>query len=233
MARPGFNGSHWLNLPFEEALVFGWLGQRISSTQKISSLRKQISDDGLKIASFHDVDETSFRRIQKNFEETSYVVKVLDKLIEKTNCIEHFEIADDEIAFKLSQARLKWEIDFLKKRNIQTVVTLTENHNQKEDLQDHFDLHHLAIKDLNAPQFEQALELAEIIRKSQASKKGVVVHCMAGIGRTSTMIIAAHLVLGEKLEVIRSLLEKQNPTFKLTESQTAFVQSVADRMHKA
>ncbi len=213
--------------------MFGWLGQRISSAQKISSLRKQINEDGPKIASFHGVDEASFLRIQKKFEQTEYVVKVLDKLIEKTNCIEHYDIADDQITFKLSQARLKLEIDYLKKQKIQTLVTLTENHNQKEELQDHFDLHHLAIKDLNAPQFEQALELAEIIRKSQAGKKGIVVHCMAGIGRTSTMIIAAHLVLGEKLEVIQSLLEKQNPMFKLTEPQTAFVQSVADRMQNA
>ena len=99
--------------------------------------------------------------------------------------------------------RLNLEIDFLKKQDIRTIVSLTENHNQKEELGNHFNLHHLAIEDLKPPQFEQVLHVAEIIRKARAERKRVVVHCMAGIGRTSTMLMAAHLsVRGFELNTI-------------------------------
>ncbi len=228
MARPGFNGVHWFNFPFEEAVVFGWLGQRTSTTQPIESLRNHIRDYGAKIMSYHKVDEASFQRIRNSFEETPKILEVLERIAEKTKCIDHVEIVNNEITFRLNRARLDFEIAFLKKQNINTVVTLTENHNHKDELQEHFNVHHLAIEDLNAPQFEQALQLAEIIRNTD--EKGLVVHCMAGIGRTSTMLMAAHLVLGEELESLKTLLERQNPTFKFTGPQADFVQSVADRM---
>lgn len=230
MARPGFNGIHWFDLPFEEAVVFGWLGQRTSDTQNIQSLKNHIRDYGGKIASFHKVDEPSFQRILNDFENTPKILEVFGRIAERTKCIDHIEITNDKITFRLSPTRLNWEIEFLKKQEIQTVVTLTENHNQKEELEGHFKLHHLAIEDLNAPQFEQVLHLAEIIRNTGAPRKRIAVHCMAGIGRTSTMLMAAHLVLGEKLGDLRARLEKQNPTFKFNGPQAKFIESVAIRM---
>lgn len=230
MARPGFNGINWFDLPLEEALAFGWFGQRSSGTQSIESFKSHIRDHGKKISGFYKIDAAALQSIFNTFEETSKILEVFGRIAEKTKCIDHVEIVKDEITFKLSQTRLNREIDFLKKQDIQTVVALTENHNQKEELQGHFKLHHLAIEDLNAPQFEQVLQLAEIIRSTSANNERMVVHCMAGIGRTSTMLMAAHLVLGEELGSLRTLLERQNPTFKFTGPQADFVQSVADRM---
>ncbi|MGZ3805679.1 MAG: protein-tyrosine phosphatase family protein [Pseudobdellovibrionaceae bacterium] len=88
------------------------------------------------------------------------------------------------------------------------------------------------IDDLNAPQFEQALELAKIIKNAELNKHGVAVHCMAGIGRTSTMLMAAHLLLGETLVSLLAQLENRNPTFKFSGPQADFVRSVADRVEK-
>lgn len=230
MARPGFNAINWFDLPLDEALAFGWFGQRTCGTLALESFKTHVREHGNKIVRFYNVEAGIVQSILDKFEETPNVREVFARVAKKTKCVEHFDVSNDHITFKLNQARLNWEIEFLKKQNIQTVVALTERHNQKEELQNHFNLHHLSIEDLQAPQFEQVLQLAEIIRHSETNKKRMVVHCLAGIGRTSTMLIAANLVLGESLESLIAVLKKQNPSFKLTGPQGDFVQSVADRV---
>lgn len=229
MARPGFNGIHWFDLPFDEAVVYGWVGQRQSGSQSIASLQQHIREFGEKIFRFHKIDESGFRRVLESFTDKTKFVEVFEKLALKTKSISHFEIDGEQIKFQLSPDRLAWEIDFLKRHGIGTVVTLTENHNQKEELEDHFDLHHLAIDDLQPPRLEQAQQLAEIIRMANSKQERLVVHCMAGIGRTSTMLMAAHLLLGEPFADLQALLTKQNPSFQFTGSQADFLQAVAGK----
>lgn len=227
MARPGFNGVRWFDLPFDETLIFGWIGQRSCGTESVDSLKKHFTEYGSRIRTFHEVDETVFRRICADFEKPDRILEAFQKVADRTKCIEHFEVNGELVSFKLNRSRLASEIEFLKRNRIDSVVTLTEKHNQQEELGQHFKLHHLAIDDLNAPQFKQAIELAKIIRDAEVSGQGIAVHCMAGIGRTSTMLMAAHLLLGENLETLLLQLEKRNPTFKFTGPQADFVRSVA------
>lgn len=232
MARPGFNGVRWFDLPFDETLIFGWIGQRSCGVQPIQSLKQHFLEYGSKIKSFHEVDDTSFRRLCDDFEKPGRIAEVFQKVADRTKCIEHFEVSGDQISFQLSSSRLATEIEFLKQNKIGSVVTLTEQHNQQAELSQHFDLLHLAIDDLNAPQFEQAIELAKVIKEAKSGQHAVAVHCMAGIGRTSTMLMASHLILGEKLDSLLAQLENRNPTFKFTGPQADFVRSVADRVEK-
>ncbi len=156
MARPGFNGAHWFDLSFEEALVFGWFGVRSSSSDKVNSLRAHIREHGVKINPFYEgKNENSLKLICEDFEKDEKILQVLEGIQKKTKSLEHFEIVDNQINFKLSEERLRWEINFLQSQGIETLVTLTEKHHQREILEDHFELHHLAIEDLNAPQREQ------------------------------------------------------------------------------
>lgn len=232
MARPGFNGIRWFDMPYEESIVFAWLGQRTTATYPLQSFKTHLREYGSLARQFFNMDDTQFENIIKSFDDLNHARKIFFSVADKTKCIKHFEITPDKISFRLNQERLAHEIDFMKKNGVGTIVTLTENHNQKDELAEHFDLHHLAIDDMHPPTFEQAEQLAEIFRKARLENKNVVVHCMAGIGRTSTMIISAHLILGEDFDELKKLIQQQNPTYKLSGSQFNFVNSVAERLKK-
>lgn len=232
MARPGFNSIRWFDMPFEESIVFAWIGQRTTGTYSLIEFKKHLREYGALAKPFFDMDETTFENIVNSFNDLHHTKNMFLKVADRTQCIEHFEINSDTMTFRLNQERLAHEIDYMKKNGVSTVVTLTENHNQKDELAEHFDLHHLAIDDMHPPTFEQAEKLAEIIRQSHAQNKNVVVHCMAGIGRTSTMILSAHLILGESFDELKNLIQMQNPTYKLSGSQFNFVNSVAEKLNQ-
>ncbi len=77
------------------------------------------------------------------------------------------------------------------------------------------------------PKGNRFFYLADVVKKAQEQRKKIAVHCMAGIGRTSTMLLAAHLALGEDLEMLKVSIETRNPFFKLTGPQAKFIQSFA------
>ena len=85
------------------------------------------------------------------------------------------------------------------------------------------DLHHIAIKDLEAPTYGQVEELAQIIEQARIKKDITAIHCLAGIGRTSTMLMAAHLQLGESFSGLKKILAERNPTYILTGKQGDFI----------
>jgi atypical dual specificity phosphatase len=230
MARPGFNNIHWFDLPFDEALVFGWVGQRSSAVYQTETLHQHIREYGEKIRHYHKVDASAFANLCERLSDPPSLVKVLEQVALKTNTIQHCELKDEQIALTLNAERLNSEVAFLKQQGIRSVVSLTENHHQKEELEKHFELHHLAIDDLTPPKFEQVQALAELIQESRTEKKPLVVHCMAGIGRTSTMLMAAHLALGENLEDLKVLLKRQNPHFAFSGSQSEFIHAVAEKV---
>ncbi len=226
MARPGFNGIHWFHLSFDEAVLFGWLGQFSSSVKNISEFFKHVEIYGSKIAKFYDLDRGTFERVREMLSHPAQILRVASELNQKAKCLSKFEIVGDKIHFELCPNRLAWEVNYLKEQGIQAVVSLTEVHHQRDVLQGHFDLHHFSIEDLNSPQFEQALQLAELIKEYRLKKQKLVVHCMAGIGRTSTMLMASHLLLGESFEELTALLAKQNPSFYLVGPQRDFIHTV-------
>jgi protein-tyrosine phosphatase len=231
MARPGFNSYRWFDLPFEEAVLMGWIGQFSSSTQSLAAFRKHVRTYGAKIYPFHKVDKSAFEKSVLGFDSDSEIIRVLERINARTNVLENYQIKGDEISFELSHTRMNYEIDCLKKQGIETIVTLTERHHGKDALENHFELHHLSIEDLNAPRVEQAGQLAEIIRTSQKTNKKLAVHCLAGIGRTSTMLMAAHILMGDSFESVKQIVAKKNPKFILTGPQADFVHAVAHRVN--
>jgi len=230
MARPGFNCSRWFQYAFDEAVMVGWLGQFSSGTKTISSFQNHVRTYAPKIAKFHKIDADSFGKSVGIFKTNEGILEVLKRVSQRTKILEGYDVSETHIQFGLSQERLKWEMQYLKDQGIETVVSLTEEHHHKDQLATQFDLHHIAIEDLGAPKVAQVLQLAELIKSSMGNQKKLAVHCLAGIGRTSTMLMSAHITMGESAKDLELLLAKQNPAFQLTGSQADFIRSFSERL---
>ena len=83
MARPGFNEVRWFDLPFDETLIYGWIGQRSCGTEPVESLKKHFWEYGSKIKGFHKVDDESFQRICNDFEKSGQISQVFQKVADR------------------------------------------------------------------------------------------------------------------------------------------------------
>lgn len=229
MARPGFNYFRWFDLPFEEASMLGWLGQHSSGKVDLESFRHHLGTYVPRIYHFHQLDHVSGPEAIKIFKTTDGVAQVLKSLNDRTQLLENFEISGDELQIKMNPKLLEQDIAFIKSQGITKVISLTEKQHSKDILQDHFSLHHIAIPDLGAPEVEQAHEITEILKEALTNKEKVVVHCLAGLGRTSTMILAAHVLMGKDFEELKAQIQRQNPSFGLTDIQTNFLKSLISK----
>lgn len=227
MARPGFNSVHWFDLDFDEAVALGWIGRYSTGTASLESFRSHLKSYVPKIFVFHHLDNESGQKALQAFDKEAKIIEVLDRLNRRSQIFENYELKNGELHFSLCKKRLQLEIDFLRKNGIEKLVTLTEQHHGKHFLQDHFELHHISIEDLNAPNVDQVHQLANVIQDAQRAGQKMAVHCLAGIGRTSTMLMSAHLVLGESFGDLKTRLARQNPRFAFTGVQADFVKSLA------
>lgn len=226
MARPGFNFFHWFDLPFDEASLLGWIGQYSNETIDLETFRHHLQTYVPRIFHFHNLDHLSGPEAIKIFQSDDGVAQVLKKLNERTQLLKSFDISGNELRIQLNPRRLEDDVNFIKNQGIDKIITLTEKHHHKDILEQHFDLHHIAIQDLGVPHADKAHEFTEIVKETLTNKEKMAVHCLAGIGRTSTMIMAAHLLMGEDLKSVVEKIKRQNPSYGLTEIQNNFLTSL-------
>jgi protein-tyrosine phosphatase len=230
MARPGFNHVHWFDLPFDEGIVLGWLGQFPSGKVSFDSFSKHVNSYGPKIFQFYNLTDEQGYKTLEIFNSPEGFKTVFDKLNQRTKFYEHFEMNNNAIEFETSRENLKNEIEFMKQQGIDKVVTLTEHHHNKESLSQHFETHHIAIQDLGAPDLKQVNQLAKLMNESEQKSQKIAVHCLAGIGRTSTMIVAAKLLQGHSVENLKKQINEKNPHFAFSGTQGNFIMSVAQEV---
>ncbi len=232
MARPGFNALKWLELEFQEAVVLGWIGKYSSGRRPLSDFRLHLREYAPQIFTYHGLDNTTGNAIIAPLFTAEGFADSLKKLTSQMQIIEDFSVVDDSVEFLLSRARLNYEINFLRQNKIETIVTLTEEHHQNDVLKEHFETHHISINDLGAPTVDQVRQLRTILDSTTDRKKPLAVHCLAGIGRTSTMIMAAHMLRGESLEDLYLSIRQANPVFVPSPSQDAFLKSFGSQFQK-
>jgi hypothetical protein len=223
MARPGFNSVRWTDLPFDEGILLAWIGAFPPGEVSFESFRDHLETYAPKVLKFFRMDCEESRKTLDVFRDPSGIELVLKRLNERLGVFEGFEVGERSVRFSLNRKHLVLELEELRKRGVRRIVTLTEHHHFKEHLVGSFSAHHLGIVDLGAPTREQAKELAQIIAQSRRHGEAVAVHCLAGIGRTSTMIMAAHILLGERFEDLHAEIKIRNPYFVLTGAQGEFI----------
>jgi atypical dual specificity phosphatase len=229
MARPGFNHSHWFDLKFDEAILLGWIGQYSTGSLALSDWNLHLENYAPKVLKFYKIDELEGSSILQKMKNAEGLQKLLERLSASTKLLKSFKIKDAEIEIEYDKSFVEKEIHNLKEKNISKVISLTERQHDSELLNKHFDTFHFSIKDLTAPSMEQVIELSKIFQEAKKNKEKTAIHCLAGVGRTSTMIIASHLALGESLEELKATVAKQNPHYVLTGSQADFIDSVKEK----
>lgn len=227
MARPGFNSVRWVDLPFDEGILLGWIGAFPPGEAALDSFRVHLDTYAPKVLRFFRMGCEESRRALEVFRDPAGVEQVLARLNSRLGIFEGFEVGEKSVRFALDQKRVAWELEELRKRGVKRIVTLTEHHHGKEQLTGRFDAHHLAIEDLGAPTLEQVMEIARLIEHSRRKGEALAVHCLAGIGRTSTMIMAGHMLLGERFEDLHLEVQRRNPSFVLAGAQGEFIRELA------
>jgi atypical dual specificity phosphatase len=95
-----------------------------------------------------------------------------------------------------AQAALEVDLAWLRERGIAAVLSLTEAPLEAEALAHHeLEALHLPIADMTAPTPEQLEHALGFVDRQRALGRAVVVHCLAGQGRTGT-VLAAYLIRG-------------------------------------
>jgi len=79
--------------------------------------------------------------------------------------------------------------DIYKEQGIKAIVNCSEFDN-KQDVPSHFDYYHLDIPDFGTPTDHQLERFLKICEKHNSKKEAIVVHCVAGCGRTGQLIVA-------------------------------------------
>lgn len=81
------------------------------------------------------------------------------------------------------------EIEIYKKEGIKVVINCSEFNNQRE-VSKHFKYYHINIPDFGTPTDAQIERFLDISGKHNANREPIIVHCVAGCGRTGIMIVA-------------------------------------------
>jgi atypical dual specificity phosphatase len=88
---------------------------------------------------------------------------------------------------------------------------------------------HIPVEDFEAPTIEQAEEFCRIVDRMKAEGKKVAVHCLAGLGRTGTML-AAYLIHLDGIGAAEAIekMRKIQPGYIQCEEQELFLHDWAE-----
>jgi protein-tyrosine phosphatase len=236
MGRLGFNRCHWFDLSFEEGEVLSWLGKQHVSTSALADLWSYLEHHGAKAATFYGLRlEEATDRLQR-LRDRDALLAVLQSIHAKTDISADLAWVDENaqpaLRLMTSAQRRQHEVTLLKQHNVGVLISLLEQPLDHPELLNDFEVFHVPVEDIAPPNRAQVYAFAETLVTSLAAGKTVVTHCLAGIGRTTTMLMAAYLVQGYALQDLTAWVRVRNPHYLFHGSQMRFLQELAEDVGK-
>lgn len=127
-----------------------------------------------------------------------------------------------------SRDTLHDDLETLRARGIASLLTLTEDPLPEESTRD-FEVLHLPVEDMTAPQPAQFLQALSFIDRQRALDRSVAVHCLVGQGRTATILAAYLIRAGTDPADAITRLRALCPGAIGSESQVAALHAFGDR----
>lgn len=231
MGRPGFNQCHWFDLTFEEGMLFSWLGKQPQTTAPLDSFWRYVEGFGPRVAPFYGLSTTEVRQHLARLSEPAALLAVLYSMNAKASIFHEVEwLSADQhtsLRFTPNVQRLHQELEILKQHQISVIISLIEEPLNHHLLNGSFEVYHFPVEDVTPPSHEQVYAFASILHTALDAGKNVVTHCLAGVGRTTTLLVAAHLVQGYSWPELARWVQARNPHFQFKGRQVTFLHELA------
>jgi len=126
-------------------------------------------------------------------------------------------IIDEELA--AFSAFALGDLDALSNAGIGAIVSLTERMPPELVGEPRFSVLHLPIEDMTPPEREQVERFVRFVDRQRESEHAVGVHCLAGLGRTGTMIACYLVTRGRSADDAIAEVRRARPGSVQTETQ--------------
>ncbi len=227
MARPGFNRFDWQHLSMAEAALLSWIGKVDSSRVTLSDLSDHLDWYLSSVGIFDDAPAEERERQLRPLLRVETLLDRISALNEKTEALTDFGWDGDALHLDFNDELKRREVASLRACGIEILVSLVESPPDDVVVNGGLEVHHLPIDDLTPPSRDQVRTFASLLERAETEKRGLVAHCLAGIGRTSTILMAGHLMRGHGLGEVRREVEERNPRYGFAGRQWEFLQALS------